>query len=203
MTPADLSATILAALDLAIESDELVLDRSLRPTSTTVERPKSKDHGDYASNIALQLAKPVGRPPRDIATVLARHLAEQPGIASVDVAGPGFMNITLEAAAQGELARAIVMAGDGYGRTDLLAGERINLEFVSANPTGPMHMGDVRWAAVGDALARVLQAAGADVAREYYFNDHGAQIDRFARSLMARAKGQPAPDDGYVGAVHR
>lgn len=200
MTPADLSAAILTALDAAFDADELKVDGAARPTTVTVERPKAKEHGDYATNIALQLAKKAGRPPRDIAHLLATRIAEQPGIASVDVAGPGFLNITLDAAAQGELARTIVSAGPAYGRSDLLLGDRINLEFVSANPTGPIHMGGVRWAAVGDAMARVLQAAGAEVTREYYFNDHGAQIDRFARSLMARAKGEPIPEDGYAGA---
>ena len=129
-----------------------------------------------------------------------RRLATIPGIASVDIAGPGFLNIRLDAAAAGELARTIVEAGSAYGRSDALAGQRVNLEFVSANPTGPVHIGGVRWAAVGDSLARILQANGAEVAREYYFNDHGAQIDRFARSLLARGRGQDAPEDGYGGA---
>src|SRR5690606_31583055 len=121
------------------------------------------------------------------------------GIKAVDVAGPGFLNITLDAASAGELARTIVEAGPAYGRSDALAGKRINLEFVSANPTGPIHLGGTRWAAVGDALARILTAAGAEVTREYYFNDHGAQIDRFARSLLAAARGREAPEDGYAG----
>ncbi|GGC92211.1 arginine--tRNA ligase [Tersicoccus solisilvae] len=164
-----------------------------------VERPKNREHGDWATNIALQLAKPAGRPPREIATLLQGRLAEVAGVASVDVAGPGFLNIVLDAAAAGELARTVVEAGTAFGTGTAMAGTRVNLEFVSANPTGPIHLGGTRWAAVGDALARVFTAQGADVAREYYFNDHGAQIDRFARSLLARAQGEPAPADGYGG----
>jgi arginyl-tRNA synthetase len=153
----------------------------------TIERPKSKDHGDYATNIAMQLAKAAGRPPRDVAAVIATHLADAPGIDRADVAGPGFLNITLSESALGELARTVVTAGADYGHNESLSKERINLEFVSANPTGPIHLGGTRWAAVGDSLARLLAACGADVTREYYFNDHGAQLDRFARSLLARA----------------
>jgi arginyl-tRNA synthetase len=164
-----------------------------------VERPKNRDHGDYATNVALQLAKRAGRPPREVAEIISARLRDTPGIQAVDIAGPGFLNITLAASAQGELARTIVEAGAEYGRSDTLAKQRINLEFVSANPTGPVHIGAVRWAAVGDALGRVLTAAGADVTREYYFNDAGSQIDRFARSLLAAARGEEIPEDGYVG----
>ena len=170
------------------------------PTEVKVERPKVKEHGDYATSIALVLAKPAGMPPRAVAAAIAEQLAAAPGIKSVDIAGPGFLNVVLEAAAQGELARTIVVGGRSYGTADTLAGERINLEFVSANPTGPVTMGSARWAAVGDSLARILQSQGASVEREYYFNDHGSQIDRFARSLMARAQGLPVPEDGYFGA---
>ena len=139
-------------------------------------------------------------PPRAVAEAIAGRLAATPGIKSVDIAGPGFLNVVLEAAAQGELARSIVVGGRSYGTAETLAGERINLEFVSANPTGPVTVGSARWAAVGDSLARILQSQGAAVEREYYFNDHGSQIDRFARSLMARAQDQPVPEDGYFGA---
>jgi len=169
------------------------------PESVRIERPKVKEHGDYATSIALQLAKPAGRPPREVAEAIARHLSQAAGVAKVDVAGPGFLNITLDSAAQGELARTVVTAGENYGRATTMAGHRFNLEFVSANPTGPLHLGHVRWAAVGDALARVLEASGADVAREYYFNDAGVQIDRYAASVMAAAKGDPTPADGYGG----
>ena len=199
MTPADLAAAVRSAVLAAVAAGELTLPDDAVPAEVHVERPKVKEHGDYATNVALVLAKAAGAPPRTVAEVLARRLAATPGVKSVDVAGPGFLNVVLEPAAQGELARAIVLAGTAYGTSDALAGQRINLEFVSANPTGPIHMGGVRWAAVGDSLARVLAAQGALVEREYYFNDHGAQIDRFARSLLARAKGEPVPEDGYGG----
>ncbi|HEX8629137.1 MAG TPA: arginine--tRNA ligase, partial [Catenuloplanes sp.] len=176
------------------------LDVSLLPGATTVERPRNPEHGDYASTMAMQLAKKAGVAPRELAAALADELSSRPGIKSVEIAGPGFLNIRLDAAAAGVLARDVVLAGQEYGRTDRLAGQRINLEFVSANPTGPVHIGGVRWAAVGDALSRLLRAAGATVGTEYYFNDAGSQIDRFARSLYAAAKGEPAPEDGYGGA---
>ena len=164
-----------------------------------IERPKNREHGDWATNVAMQLAKKVGRAPRDVAAVVQARLQGTPGVAAVDVAGPGFLNITLDAAAAGGIARTVVEQGEAFGRADALAGTSINLEFVSANPTGPVHLGGTRWAAVGDSLARVLEAQGAQVVREYYFNDAGAQIDRFARSLLARAQGEPAPEDGYGG----
>ncbi|MEO5535202.1 MAG: arginine--tRNA ligase [Pseudolysinimonas sp.] len=165
----------------------------------TLERPRNRDHGDWASNVALKLGKRLGIDSRAFAADLATRLAATDGIASTDVAGPGFLNITLDAAAAGLLAKSIVDAGDTYGRGDLYPGVRINLEFVSANPTGPVHLGSTRWAAVGDSLARIFIAQGADVTREYYFNDHGTQIDRFARSLVAAHLGEAAPDDGYGG----
>ncbi|HEV8025066.1 MAG TPA: arginine--tRNA ligase [Candidatus Nanopelagicales bacterium] len=164
-----------------------------------IERPKSRDHGDYATNVALALAKKAGRNPRELAGELAGLLAGAEGIASVEVAGPGFVNITLEAAAQGEVARTVVTAGDVYGHTGTLSGRTVNVEFISANPTGPLHLGHTRWAAVGDAIARVLAAAGADVAREFYINDRGVQMDKFGASVMAAAHGRPVPEDGYHG----
>jgi arginyl-tRNA synthetase len=176
------------------------LDVSALPEATTMERPRNPEHGDYASTLALQLGKKAGVAPRELAAALAGELTRQPGIKSVDVAGPGFLNIRVDAAAVGTVARDIVLAGANYGHSETLAGERINLEFVSANPTGPVHIGGVRWAAVGDALSRLLRAAGAEVGTEYYFNDAGSQIDRFAKSLYASAKGEPAPEDGYGGA---
>ena len=198
MTPADLSAAIVAIL-ASLQSAGTLGSGDL-PTSVVVERPKNREHGDWATNSALQLAKAFGTNPRALAEAMAAELRSVPGVASVEIAGPGFLNITLDAAAAGELAKAIVEAGEAYGHGTDLAGSKINLEFVSANPTGPIHMGGTRWAALGDSLARVLEAQGAEVTREYYFNDHGAQIDRFARSLLARAKGDPAPEDGYGGA---
>ncbi|MFI5956763.1 arginine--tRNA ligase [Cryptosporangium sp. NPDC051539] len=198
MTPDALSAAILTAARAVFT--ERGLDPALLPDAVTVERPRNPEHGDYATNVALQVAKRAGVKPRDLAGWLAEALTQEKGVKNTDVAGPGFLNITLDAAAQGELARTIVQAQDAYGRTDTLHKKRINLEFVSANPTGPVHIGGVRWAAVGDSLARLLEATGADVTREYYFNDHGAQIDRFARSILAAARNEPIPDDGYGGA---
>ncbi len=199
MTPEELSAAITACLHDAIAAGDLSVPAEAVPSGLRVERPKSREHGDWATNIALQLAKPAGIPPRKIAEVLRTRLAGIAGVAKVDIAGPGFLNITVDAAAAGGLAKAIVEAGDRFGASDSMAGRKINLEFVSANPTGPIHLGGTRWAAVGDSLARIFQSQGGDVTREYYFNDHGNQIDRFARSLLASAKGLPAPEDGYGG----
>jgi arginyl-tRNA synthetase len=200
VTPVDLARAVLSAARAAIAAGELSVPAEALPADHKVERPRQAGHGDYASTIALQLAKAAGRPPREVAEVLAARLRAVDGIEAIEVAGPGFLNITLAADALGAVARQVLAAGSAYGTNDAATGQRINLEFVSANPTGPIHIGGVRWAAVGDALARVLQASGASVAREYYFNDHGAQIDRFARSLLAAAKGEEAPEDGYAGA---
>ncbi len=199
MTPDQLSQAIAAALATAVADGTFALDPADVPATVHVERPRQREHGDWSTNVALQLAKKSGTNPRAFAEELARRLSSTDGVASVEVAGPGFLNIRLDAAAAGELARSIVEQGATYGTNTAEAGHRVNLEFVSANPTGPLHIGGVRWAAVGDSLARVLQAAGAEVTREYYFNDHGAQIDRFARSLLARARGEEAPEDGYGG----
>ena len=196
MTPAELADTVRAVISSAVAAGDL--DVAV-PDAVTVERPRSKEHGDYATNAALQLARPARRPPREVAALLAERLRAVPGIAGVDVAGPGFLNVRLELSALGELARTIVTLGADYGRGDSLAGQRLNLEFVSANPTGPIHIGGTRWAAVGDALARLLEASGADVTEEYYFNDAGVQIDRFAESLDAAARGLPTPAGGYRG----
>ena len=199
MTPEQLAAALHSLLTEAVADGDLSVEVPPRD-ALRVERPRSREHGDWATNIALQLAKQAGMPPRQLAELVAARLGEVEGVARVDVAGPGFLNITLDAASAGELARTIVESGESFGRGEAFAGQKINLEFVSANPTGPIHLGGTRWAAVGDALARVLEASGADVTREYYFNDHGAQIDRFARSLFASAQGQDAPEDGYAGA---
>ena len=197
MTPADLCDVVLGVVRAAVDAGELAV---AVPALVTVERPKNRDHGDYATNIALQLAKPAGRPPREVAELLASRLRDARGVRSVDVAGPGFLNLRLAEDALGEVARTVVQAGAEYGSNDAVAGQTVNLEFVSANPTGPIHVGGVRWAAVGDALARLLAASGAAVTREYYVNDAGVQIDRFAESLYAAAQGRPLPEDGYQGA---
>ena len=198
MTPEQLSATIVDALTSLSEAGTITLPDGV-PAVVLVERPKVKEHGDYATNIALQLGKKAGMNPREFAQLLADQLATADGIAAAEIAGPGFLNIRVAAGAQGALAPQIVAAGAAYGTSDLYAGQKVNLEFVSANPTGPIHIGGVRWAAVGDSLGRILTAIGADVTREYYFNDHGVQIDRFARSLLADARGEAAPEDGYGG----
>ena len=199
MTPEELSDAITHVLKDTIAAGQLTLVDGADLPQVRVERPKSREHGDWATNLALQLAKKVGKNPREVAAILAEKIAHTPGVLRVDIAGPGFLNITLDAAAAGTLAATIVEAGESYGTSDKFAGNTINLEFVSANPTGPIHLGGTRWAAVGDALARVLSAEGANVVREYYFNDHGTQIDRFVNSLLAAAKGEPTPEDGYAG----
>ena len=169
------------------------------PAVITLERPKNRDHGDYATSIALQLAKAAGKNPREIATILQAAITSIAGVVKVDIAGPGFINITIDRASQAELVRTILSAGSKYGRGSVLQGVRINLEFISANPTGPLHLGHTRWAAVGDALGRVLSAAGADVTREFYINDRGRQMDLFGQSVQAAAQGNPIPEDGYQG----
>jgi len=199
VTPEELAAAIRTVLEEASAEGSLALPASEIP-DPRVERPRNRDHGDWSTNVAMQLAKKASTKPRDLAELLVPRLEALDGVASVEVAGPGFLNIRLDAASAGELARSIVEAGEAYGRNDSLSGQHINLEYVSANPTGPVHLGGARWAAVGDSLARILSACGAAVTREYYFNDHGTQIDRFAVSLLAAARGQEAPEDGYGGA---
>jgi arginyl-tRNA synthetase len=196
VTPVELGAAVRAAVTAAVDAGELAV---AVPGDVVVERPRNREHGDYATSVALQLAKSAGRPPREVADVVATRLREAEGIASVEIAGPGFLNIRLAEAALGKVARAVLAAGASYGRNDALVGQTINLEFVSANPTGPVHIGSVRWAAVGDAMARLLEASAAKVTREYYVNDAGVQIDRFALSLQAAATGQDTPEDGYAG----
>ncbi|WP_026455599.1 arginine--tRNA ligase [Saccharomonospora iraqiensis] len=198
MTPAAL-ADLVRSSAVRVLADR-GLDHSVLPERVTVERPRNPEHGDYATNLALQVAKKVGLAPRELAEALADVISDTDGVESAEVAGPGFLNLRLAADAQGEIVRRVLAAGAAYGHGTALAGHRINLEFVSANPTGPIHLGGTRWAAVGDALGRVLTAQGAEVTREYYFNDAGAQIDRFVRSLTAAALGENAPDDGYAGA---
>ncbi|KTS91971.1 arginyl-tRNA synthetase [Microbacterium testaceum] len=200
MDPAALSAALLAVIVPLAEARREGSSAGLSAADLPLERPKNRDHGDWASNAAMKLAKVVGANPREFAAEIADGLASVDGVASVEVAGPGFINIRLDAAAAGALAKTIVEQGAAFGTNDSRADEIINLEFVSANPTGPIHLGGTRWAALGDALARILSSQGAKVTREYYFNDHGAQIDRFARSLVAAHQGDPTPEDGYGGA---
>ena len=196
MTPEQLALAIRTALAEAVAAGELAVDV---PDEVRVERPKNREHGDWSTNVSLQLAKGAGMPPREVATRLATRLAAVEGIKAVDVAGPGFLNITVEAASAGELARTIVATAATYGHNDSEAGHVINLEFVSANPTGPLHIGHTRWAALGDALRRLLTASGAVVTAEYYVNDAGAQMDKFAISVLSRARGRDVPEGGYPG----
>ncbi|SHT72918.1 arginine--tRNA ligase [Mycobacteroides abscessus subsp. abscessus] len=197
MTPADLADLLRSTATTVL--DERGLDTSALPAVVTVERPRNPEHGDYATNVALQVAKKVGVAPRDLADWLVEALVSHAAIAGAEIAGPGFVNLRIAADAQGTIVANILKAGETYGNSDAQGTHTINLEFVSANPTGPIHIGGTRWAAVGDALGRLLARQGAKVTREYYFNDHGAQIDRFVRSLIASAEGKEAPEDGYAG----
>jgi len=199
MNPEELAAALLAVVTPLAEARRAGSTAGLTATELTVDRPKNRDHGDWSSNVALKLAKAVGANPRELATEIAAGLAETPGIASVDVAGPGFINIRLDAAAAGALARTIVEAGAAFGTNESQRGNTINVEFVSANPTGPLHIGHTRWAALGDSIARLLSASGATVAREFYINDAGAQMERFGHSVLAAVKGEPTPEGGYAG----
>jgi arginyl-tRNA synthetase len=199
VTPAELSQALSAALKRAVAESAVALDPADIPAAVQVERPRQREHGDWSTNVALQLAKKAGLPPRQLAETIAHYVLADDAVAAAEVAGPGFVNLTLDKAAAGALAKEIVQAGESYGRGNGLQGQTINLEFVSANPTGPLHLAGARWAAVGDSMARSFEAQGASVIREYYFNDHGSQINRFARSLMAAAHGRPVPEDGYGG----
>ncbi len=196
MTPEQLADAIRSCLKESVAAGDLAAPV---PEQVRVERPRSREHGDWSTNVAMQLAKPAGMPPRQVAELLADRLGAVAGVAAADVAGPGFLNITLEAASAGLLARTVVETGTAYGSNDTLAGQVVNLEFVSANPTGPLHIGHTRWAALGDALRRLLVASGATVTAEHYINDTGAQLDRLGASILAAAKGEPAPEGGYSG----
>jgi len=196
VTPEQLAAAIRAALTELVAAGELAVEV---PDDLRVERPRQAGHGDWSSNVAMQLAKKAGMPPREVAAKLAAKLQAVDGIAAVEVAGPGFLNLTLDAASAGELARTIVGAGTAYGRGRSEAGRVVNLEYISANPTGPLHIGHTRWAALGDAMVRLLRAAGAQVAAEYYINDAGGQVVKLGGSVLAKLRGEPAPEGGYDG----
>lgn len=199
MNPEQLSAALLAVVTPIAEARREGSAAGLTAADLPLERPKNRDHGDWASNAALKLAKAVGANPRELATEIAAGLTLTPGVASVEVAGPGFINIRLDAAAAGALAKTIVDAGAAFGTNESQRGKTINVEFVSANPTGPLHIGHTRWAALGDSIARLLLASGATVAREFYINDAGVQMERFGGSVLAAAKGEPTPEGGYAG----
>ena len=191
-----LAAAISAAIGAALERGDLV---GTIPVTIPLERPKNRDHGDYATSVALQLAKPAGMSPRAVAELLQSDLLALPEVSAVEIAGPGFINITMNRSSQAELVATILSSSATYGTGNSLAGVNVNLEFISANPTGPLHLGHTRWAAVGDSLGRVLAAAGAQVTREFYINDRGNQMDLFGKSVEAAALGQPIPENGYQG----
>jgi arginyl-tRNA synthetase len=195
------ASALLKALEIAKSNGLLNCDL---PSQITLDRPKNRDHGDYATSISLGLAKAANLQPRVIAEVIVKSLTDNKlltaaGISKVDIAGPGFINITLESASQGAVVSQILSEGKKYGSGKSLAGKKINLEFVSANPTGPLHLGHTRWAAVGDSLGRVLSAAGAEVSREFYINDRGNQMDLFGQSLFAASQNKAIPENGYHG----
>lgn len=199
MNPEALAAAVLAVLAPIAAERRPGEELDLTAADIVLDRPRNRDHGDWSTNIAMRLAKGFATNPRELAQQISDALAEVDGIASVEVAGPGFINIRLEAGAAGALAKTIVDAGAAYGTNDSQAGISVNVEFVSANPTGPLHIGHTRWAALGDSIVRLLLASGAHAVREYYINDAGAQMERFARSVLAAAKGEPTPEDGYPG----
>ena len=200
MTPQELAVHLRSAVEAAITAGQLNISVDDIPTEIVVERPKNLDHGDWATNIAMQIGKKAGLNPRAAAEILQPILEQLPGVEAIEIAGPGFINIRISAASQGELARDIIAKGNSFGRGTKLAGKKINVEFISANPTGPLHLGHTRWAAVGDAIARVLEAEGAQSSREFYINDLGVQMDKFGESVKAAALGEPIPEGGYHGA---
>lgn len=200
MTPQELAEHIANAVNNAIKSGQLNLVPEDVPTEIVVERPKNSEHGDWATNIALQISKKAGLNPRAAAEILLPFIESAPEISQAQIAGPGFINLTISAGSLGQLAANIVAQGQKYGQGNAFVGKKINVEFISANPTGPLHLGHTRWAAVGDAIARVLEAQGAQVAREFYINDRGVQMDKFGSSVKAAALGEKIPEDGYHGA---
>tara|TARA_R110000765_G_C18959996_1_gene609373 strand:- start:1912 stop:3654 length:1743 start_codon:yes stop_codon:yes gene_type:complete len=199
---ADIRTLVLSTLDALVAEGFLPTDLDF--DAITVEPPRDASHGDMATNAAMVLAKPAGMKPRDIAEKLAGKLAQDPRITAADVAGPGFLNLRLDAGVWQRVVGAVLAQGTDFGRGDLGLGKRVNVEYVSANPTGPLHVGHTRGAVFGDALASLLDFAGFDVTREYYINDGGAQVDVLARSVYLRyleAYGQEVafPDGTYPG----
>lgn len=169
------------------------------PREPTFERPRQREHGDWSTNVALTLSKPVGRPPREIAQRIAELLPDDDVIDRVEIAGPGFINFYLSQSAFQQVVIDVSDQGTAWGTTDVGGGQSANVEFVSANPTGPLHLGHGRWVAVGDAIASLLEATGWQVTREYYFNDAGSQMEKFGQSVQAAIDGREPPQDGYVG----
>ncbi|MGD9922458.1 MAG: arginine--tRNA ligase [Pseudorhodoplanes sp.] len=196
----NLFATMLARV---ISANEALIESGMLPAGIdlariTVEPPRDASHGDMATNAAMVLAKDAGRKPRELADALAEKLWADPLIEKVDVAGPGFINMTLKHATWLDALRAVIRSGSGYGRSTMGQGARINVEYVSANPTGPMHIGHCRGAVFGDALASLLAFADFDVTREFYINDAGAQVDVLARSAYLRYREALGEDIGAI-----
>jgi arginyl-tRNA synthetase len=171
------------------------------PSGVNLDVPRHRDQGDFSTSVALQLKALTGSAPAELAARIREALLATPipHVVKIDIAGPGFINFYLDPAWTHDVLREAVAAGDDYGRAQTLAGQRVNLEFVSANPTGPLHAGGGRWVAVGDAIANLLAAQGAEVHREYYLNDAGTQLDKFGLSLLARLNATPLPENGYHG----
>jgi arginyl-tRNA synthetase len=200
----DLAELFRAALERALAAGALDLDLGAIG-EPALERPRLPEHGDWATNVALVLAKAAKAPPRKVAEAMVAHLELPDWVAGVEVAGPGFVNVRLDQSWFAALVRRVVAAGASFGAIDLGHGERVNVEFISANPTGPLHVGNARLAPMGDALANLLTATGHKVEREYYFNDAGNQIEQLGASVEAaylQLLGRPAevPADGYKGA---
>ncbi len=198
MTPDQLSDAIVSALATLSDEGRLSVPGGL-PAHVSVERPKVREHGDYATNIALQLAKRAGRVPRELATELADKLSNLDGISSAEVAGPGFLNLKLADAWFAEAVEGALASGDAFGGGTAAAPRRVNVEFVSSNPTGPVHVGHARNAAYGDSLSRILAFHGHEVEGEFYVNDAGSQVLKFGASIQARARGEQVAEDGYQG----
>lgn len=199
MTPEQIATHLHEIMQRITDSLPAKPEIEIAAAGLVPERPKNRDHGDWASNVALQYAKRLGMNPRELAQTVSAQLQELPEIESAEVAGPGFINIRLAAIAAGAVVKTILEEKEKYGRSDFLRAQRINLEFVSANPTGPLHLGHTRWAALGDSLARVLKAAGAELVSEYYINDAGEQMQKFGNSVRAAALGEDTPKNGYPG----
>jgi arginyl-tRNA synthetase len=188
--PEDLASLVRSALATA----------GLPDRTPAFERPRQREHGDWATNVALTLAKPVGKPPREIAQLILDHLELPDAVEGAELAGPGFLNFRLAQGALEMVLREVAHQASAWGRSAAPSPERVNVEFVSANPTGPLHVGAGRWAAAGDAIANLLAAVGHSVQREYYLNDSGNQLDLFGESVAARMRGEDPPENGYRGA---
>ncbi|MEM8564786.1 MAG: arginine--tRNA ligase [Pseudomonadota bacterium] len=197
-----ISELISQSLESLIQRGDLDVEH---PSSITLERTRDPSHGDFASNIALILAKPAGKPPRELAQTICDALPVSALVSRAEIAGPGFINFFLSESTGQAVVQRILEQGTDFGKTDAGAGRKVQVEFVSANPTGPLHVGHGRGAAIGDCICRLLQATGWDVTREFYYNDAGQQINNLALSVQARCRGQSPDDqewpaDGYRGA---